>query len=221
MACSAAAAAAAAATIEGEVFTEEELEVAATLEKLADLVRARSSRSRRRRSSEGAVIPSWGCRRRTSMPEDKPATPVLDRSQEPASPNTPLVLHDESGGDDANEPAAKKERTHAEVIRTASAYDDLKPDKERVEATASAIDLPAPAPARVLGLDLNEPPVESLSEDNEEAWWRLLDEQQRPAMPNKAAITAAARRRRREILRAKRPANGGSRKFPNLYLKFL
>ncbi|KAL5207393.1 hypothetical protein ABZP36_031828 [Zizania latifolia] len=249
MACSAAAAAA--ASIVGEVFTEEEHEVAAILEELADLVCARSARSRR--SSEGAVIPSWGCRRPRSMPEDKPAAPVLDRDQEAASPDTPLVFPDESGGDDADEPAAapaaKKARTHAEWVQdqravvasllqenanlskqieeyrdrlesSRSANDDLKQmhdklkrqreqreEEDRVEATAAqarAIDWPAPA--RVLGLDLNEPPVESLSEDDEEAWWRLVD-QQRAATPSKAAITAEARRRRREILRAKRSAS--------------
>ncbi|CAL4890373.1 unnamed protein product [Urochloa decumbens] len=111
-----------AAVAKEEEFTEAELQVADILCGLKKALRARERRWRRRmqRLQAPPEIPSWGCRRPRSMPDEKPAAslapvPACGAAERDgaASPDTPLA-YPESGGDDApaEEEGAMKPASH-------------------------------------------------------------------------------------------------------------
>ncbi|CAL5060689.1 unnamed protein product [Urochloa decumbens] len=110
-----------------EEFTEAELQVADILCGLKKALRARERRWRRRmqRLQAPPEIPSWGCRRPRSMPEEKPAAspapvPACGAAERngAASPDTPLA-YPESGGDDApaEEEGAMKPTSHEQWVQ--------------------------------------------------------------------------------------------------------
>ncbi|CAL5024373.1 unnamed protein product [Urochloa decumbens] len=118
-----------AAVAKEEEFTEAELQVADILCGLKKALRARERRWRRRmqRLQAPPEIPSWGCRRPRSMPEEKPAAspapvpvPACGAAERngAASPDTPLA-YPESGGDDApaEEEGAMKPTSHEQWVQ--------------------------------------------------------------------------------------------------------
>ncbi|CAL5060690.1 unnamed protein product [Urochloa decumbens] len=188
-----------------EEFTEAELQVADILCGLKKALRARERRWRRRmqRLQAPPEIPSWGCRRPRSMPEEKPAAspapvPACGAAERngAASPDTPLA-YPESGGDDApaEEEGAMKPTSHEQWVQeqqgvVASLTQEnahlLKVKREQEEQEARKrlrVEAPAPAPGAAAalgrGLDLNKPA-------------RAPEEDEQQARARAAAMAAAA-----------------------------
>ncbi|CAL4971788.1 unnamed protein product [Urochloa decumbens] len=224
-----------AAVAKEEEFTEAELQVADILCGLKKALRARERRWRRRmqRLQAPPEIPSWGCRRPRSMPDEKPAAslapvPACGAAERDgaASPDTPLA-YPESGGDDApaEEEGAMKPASHEQWVQeqqgvVASLTQEnahlLKVKREQEEQQEQARKRPrieAPGAAALgRGLDLNEP-ARVPEEDGQQARARAAAmaaaaaewyrRAHLQAAMRKAAVSAGARRRRLEILRAK------------------
>ncbi|CAL5024375.1 unnamed protein product [Urochloa decumbens] len=198
-----------AAVAKEEEFTEAELQVADILCGLKKALRARERRWRRRmqRLQAPPEIPSWGCRRPRSMPEEKPAAspapvpvPACGAAERngAASPDTPLA-YPESGGDDApaEEEGAMKPTSHEQWVQeqqgvVASLTQEnahlLKVKREQEEQHEQArkrprIEAPGAADPRAAalgrGLDLNEPA-------------RAPEEDEQQARARAAAMAAAA-----------------------------
>ncbi|CAL4890377.1 unnamed protein product [Urochloa decumbens] len=194
-----------AAVAKEEEFTEAELQVADILCGLKKALRARERRWRRRmqRLQAPPEIPSWGCRRPRSMPDEKPAAslapvPACGAAERDgaASPDTPLA-YPESGGDDApaEEEGAMKPASHEQrsqwvqeqqgVVASLTQENAhlLKVKREQEEQQEQARKRPrieAPGAAALgRGLDLNEPA-------------RVPEEDEQQARARAAAMAAAA-----------------------------